>query len=101
MRSLVLLTALALATPAHAEAHYEYRKLGVGLLIAGAALVVVGGVFVGLAANANSGVLDNHQYHPDLAAQRDGFQATDTVMFVAGGGAIASGLVFTLDGTRR
>jgi hypothetical protein len=99
---------LALATPARAELPtvqkpapaFSYRKLGVGLLIAGGALVALGGVFVGLAADANAGALDNHQYHPDRAADRDHFAATDTALFTVGAGALVTGLIFLFDGPR-
>jgi hypothetical protein len=108
MRWMVLVLLFALAAPARAEtpavqqsARFDYHKLGVGLLIAGGALIVVGGVFVGLAANANAGILDNHQYHADLASQRDGFEATDTALFAVGAGAMVTGLVFVFDGPRR
>jgi hypothetical protein len=107
VRWTAILLALALAAPARAElptvqkpASFSYRKLGVGLLIGGAVLVALGGVFVGLAADANSSALDNGQFHPNRAADRDHFQATHTALFTVGAGALVTGLIFVLDGPR-
>jgi hypothetical protein len=71
------------------------RRIGIGLLIGAGAFAALGIVFVGLAKNANDGILTNQTYHPDAQDRRDHFQATDTAFFIAAGLTFASGMVFT------
>jgi hypothetical protein len=110
MRSIVCATVLALAAPAFAEPRPAplkateddrtarmHRKIGIGFLAGAVTATALGGLFVGLAKNANDDALANNVYDPSAVDRRNAFQTLEAVTFGLGVGCLATGLVFYFD----
>jgi hypothetical protein len=69
------------------------RALALGLLIGGGACLVLGAVFTGLAAQANSDAIAGMKYHPSSEDTRTNYQIAGGAFYIAGGAAAISGVV--------
>lgn len=69
------------------------RNAAIGLLIGSAVCLTLGGVFVGLAYNANKDATANMTYHPTQEDKRVDYQVADGFLLGVGAAAGISGLV--------
>jgi tetratricopeptide (TPR) repeat protein len=79
------------------------RLAGIGVGAGGIALLALGGVFVGLAKNADNNFLHpaNGIYSPGAESSRTTYQALDATFFVLGGVAVATGVTLFVLGQRE
>jgi hypothetical protein len=72
---------------------HRWRKTGIGLMVAGGTCLVLGAVFTGLAAQANSDALADMKYHPSSEDARTSYQITAGALYLVGGAALVAGVV--------
>ena len=73
------------------------RRVGIGLVIASAALLAHGFLFLGLAKHANDEVLSGGQYHPGQEGHRTAFEYAQTGFFIGALVTFIPGMVLIWD----
>jgi tetratricopeptide (TPR) repeat protein len=86
--------------PAPAIDPTKERVAGIALMGTGGALLIAGGVFVGLAYAANGNAGQNGQYQPGQIAARNTYEALDVAAFAVGGAAAVTGAILYALGRR-
>lgn len=78
------------------------RLAGIGVASGGVALLALGGVFVGLASQANGQVLTSDgRFSASAEDRRDNYQIANVVCFAVGGAAFVTGVVLWVVGRRE